>query len=315
MFGSPSITDELVTIRDYLRFAVSCFHQADIFCGHGTDSLWDEATYLVFHGARLPIDADQRVLDARLTLDEKKRILNLIEKRSVEKIPAPYLTNEAWFCGLSFYVDERVLIPRSPMAELIEQGFQPWIENEKGYGAWLGEDAPVHRILDLCTGSGCIGIACAMAFPDAQIDIVDISSDALKVAQVNVDKHGVTDQVCVIESDLFAALGNERYDIIISNPPYVDEAEIDDLPPEYHHEPMLGLAAGKDGLDIVKKILKQAGDHLTENGILVVEVGISDQALIDQYPDVPFTWLEFERGGNGVFLLTAQQVKECASQF
>lgn len=315
MSGSTSITDELITIRDFLRLAVSRFNESDVHCGHGTDSLWDEAVYLVFHGAHLPMDSDQRVLDARLTHDEKKHILNLIEKRSQNKVPLAYLTNEAWFCGLPFYVDERVLIPRSPIAELIEQGFQPWINQAMGYGSWLGDEAPVSRILDLCTGSGCIGIACAMAFPDAQVDVTDISPDALDVAQMNVNKHGVTDQVFVIESDLFEALGNERYDIIVSNPPYVDADEMDALPSEYHHEPELGLAAGVDGLDIVKRILKKAGDHLTENGILIVEVGASEDALVEQYPDVPFTWLEFERGGSGVFLLTAQQIRECASQF
>lgn len=310
-----SVTQDLHTLRDYIRWAVSRFHEADIHCGHGTDSLWDEAVYLVFYGAHLPIDSDGRVLDARLTSTEKKHVLDLIEKRSSEKIPVAYLINEAWFCGLPFYVDERVLIPRSPIAELIEQEFQPWLGQQKGYGAWLGDDVSVHRILDLCTGSGCIGIACALAFPEAQVDITDISPDALVVAQMNVNKHGVADQVYVIESDLFEALGNERYDIIVSNPPYVDADEMTALPTEFRHEPELGLAAGVDGLDIVKRILKKAGDHLTDDGILIVEVGLSEDALVEQYPNVPFIWLEFERGGSGVFLLTAKQLAEHAADF
>lgn len=315
MSANELVTSELKTIRDYLRLAVSRFHATEIHCGHGTDSLWDEAVYLVFHAASLPFDADQRVFDACLTHEEREHIMALIEMRTIQKIPMPYLTHEAWFCGLPFYVDERVLIPRSPIGELIEKGFQPWIGEQHGFQSWLGEDASVNRILDLCAGSGCIGIACAVAFPNAVVDLADLSTDALEVAQINVDRHDLHEQVRVVESDVFSALKGERYDLIVSNPPYVDADEMDALPDEYRHEPELGLAAGDDGLDIVRRILKEAANHLTDHGLLVVEVGASELALIAAYPNVPFTWVEFENGGQGVFVLTAQQLKENAAEF
>jgi ribosomal protein L3 glutamine methyltransferase len=292
------IEDDLITIRDFMRWGVSRLTQEQAFCGHGTDSLWDEVVHLVFSSLHLPWNTDQRVLDARLTREERKRLVEQIEKRSRDKIPNAYLLNEAWFCDLPFYVDQRVLIPRSPIAELIQHEFEPWLAGRN-----------VTHILDLCAGSGCIGIACALTFPEANVDLVDISSDAIAVAQINIEKHAVQAQVKVIESNLFGGL-TQRYDIIVSNPPYVDAVEMAALPAEYRHEPVLGLAAGEDGLDIAHRILREAKNYLTDNGLLIVEVGASEEALINAYPEVPFTWLEFANGGSGVFLLTAQQVKE-----
>jgi len=290
---------ELQTIRDFIRFAVSRFNEAGLYFGHGTDNAWDEAVALVLHTLHLPHYIDPRVLDARLIQEEKNQLFQLITQRVTKRLPVPYLTHEAWFAGLSFYVDERVLVPRSPIAELIEHHFQPWIDANK-----------VERILDLCTGSGCIAIACAQAFPNAQVDASDISPDALAVAKINVLRHSVEDQVTLHESNLFAKLPKQKYDIIVSNPPYVSAQEMDELEPEYLHEPSLGLAAGEHGLDFALGILSKAADYLTPHGILVIEVGNSEIALMEKFPRVPFIWPEFERSDGGVFLLTAEQVQE-----
>ncbi len=287
----------LSSIRDFLRWATSRFNEAGLSYGHGTDSSWDEAVALVLSALHLSHDVDRSVLDARLTQTERDKVCELIERRVSERVPVPYLTHEAWFAGLSFYVDERVLVPRSPIAELIEHQFQPWVDPDQ-----------VQTILDLCTGSGCIAIACAKAFPDSEVHASDISTDALAVAKINVLRHEVEDQVILHHADIFTDVPELKYDIIVSNPPYVDAAEMAALPAEYHHEPRLGLAAGEDGLDIALKILKQARHYLSPHGILVVEVGNSEHALIEAFPDVPFTWLEFQRGGGGVFLLTAEQL-------
>ncbi len=288
---------ELHTIEDMLRWCVSRFNAAGIYYGHGTDNPWDEAIALVMHTLHLPVELGNEVRRARLTSSEKQRIIELAIRRVRERVPVPYLINSAWFAGYEFFVDERVLVPRSPFAELIEQGFQPW----------LGEKA-VHQVLDLCTGSGCIAIACAHQFEEAQVDAVDISPEALQVAQINIESHGLLDRVYPIESDGFAVLKGQKYDLIVSNPPYVDAEDMADLPEEFHHEPELGLASGPDGLELTRKILANAAQHLNEGGLLFVEVGNSMVALNDQFPTLPFTWLEFERGGHGVFMLTREQL-------
>ncbi|HAO33558.1 MAG TPA: 50S ribosomal protein L3 N(5)-glutamine methyltransferase [Candidatus Competibacter sp.] len=289
----------LQTIRDLIRWGASRMNEAGLHFGHGTDNAIDEAAALVLHALHLPPDLHGEYFQSRLTPAEKQAASRLLERRVTERKPAAYLTNRAWFMSLPFYVDERVLVPRSPLAELIERHFAPW----------LPANRKVEHILDLGTGSGCIGIACAYAFPEARVDLVDVSADALEIARRNVVEHGLEDQIEVVQSDLFSALKGRRYDIIISNPPYVDLAELDALPVEYQHEPRLGLAAGEAGLDVVKEILRQAGGYLGRDGLLIVEVGNAQYPLCEAFPDVPFTWLEFERGGQGVFLINAAQLK------
>ena len=294
-----SCVDELDTILDFFRFAVSKANQAELFYGHGCDTAWDDMLVLTLNALDLPYDMDKSLLTARLTHSEKVQLAGILKKRIVDKIPTPYLTNKAYFCGLEFFVDERVLIPRSPIAELIENRFSPWLIEEE-----------VNLVLDLCTGSGCIAIACAHAFPEAHIDGIDISDDALAVAKRNVEKLDRESQITLYQSDVFSSLPQKRYDIIVSNPPYVGRDEMATLPSEYNHEPVLALEAKDNGLAIVDKILYQAKDYLTEHGILVVEVGNSDLALMDKYPQVPFMWLEFEHGGSGVFILDKEQLDE-----
>jgi ribosomal protein L3 glutamine methyltransferase len=290
--------DQLTTLRDYVRYAISCFNEAGLFFGHGTSGPLDEAAALVLHALHLPYDLPGGYFQSTLTRGEREKVIDLMDRRIRERKPLAYLTHEAPFAGQQFYVDERVLVPRSPIAELIEAEFSPWIEPDR-----------VERILDLCTGSGCIAIACALAFPDAEVDAVDISAEALEVADINRQRLEVEDRVRTIRSDLFTALKGERYDIIVSNPPYVSSAEWQDLPVEFHAEPRLGLESGADGLDCVRRILAAAPDHLTDEGILIVEVGSAAEALVSAFPEVPFCWLEFERGGDGIFLLTAEQVR------
>ncbi|MDC0661883.1 50S ribosomal protein L3 N(5)-glutamine methyltransferase [Marinobacter sp. SS21] len=288
--------DDLHTVRDYLRYVSSQFAASPLFFGHGSDNVWDEAVQLVMRSLHLPLENNTLFLDARLTRQERQLILERAHRRVDERIPLAYMLGEAWFMGMPFYVDERVLVPRSPIAELLQSGLQPW----------LG-DKPVGRILDLCTGSGCIGIAAATVFEEAEVELSDISADALVVAARNIDFHEVGDRVQAIQSDLFENL-HGRYDVILSNPPYVDAEDLAAMPEEFHHEPELGLAAGVDGLDIAHRILVQAADYLTPGGLLIVEVGNSWVALDAAYPDLPLTWLDFEQGGDGVFVLTAEEL-------
>ena len=295
---------ELATIRDFLRWSVSLFNEHQLVLGHGFDDPWDEAVALVLHALHLPWDTDVRIQDARVLPAERKVICSLLARRVLERVPSAYLTGVGWFAGIPFQVDQRVLIPRSPIGELIEKQFAPWID-----------PAAVESILDLCTGSGCIGIACAQYFPDALVDCADLSEDALDVAERNVLDLGFEQQVNVIYSDLFEALDSRTYDIIVSNPPYVDKQDMDALADEFHHEPRMGLEAGNDGLDIVRKMLPELSRHLNPGGIAVIEVGNSWEALEDAYPQVGFTWLEFERGGMGVFLLTKEQIDHHQADF
>lgn len=293
----------LRTPRDCLRWGESCLRRGGVFLGHGTDDHGDEALALLLHVLALPHDTDPRMLDARLLPHELEAFVALLARRVNERVPTPYLTGQAWFCGLPFQVDERVLIPRSPIAELIEAGFQPWLD----------PDQPL-RALDLCTGGGCIAIAMAMAMEDAEVDASDISADALAVCQANIDHYGLGDRVRAVLSDGFDGLRG-RYDLIVSNPPYVDAADLAAMPEEFHHEPELALGSGVDGLDFTRRILARAADYLNDDGVLIVEVGNSDQHVMAAWPEVPFLWLEFERGGHGVFLLTRQQLIDHREHF
>ncbi len=287
----------LQTIRDFIRYGASRFNAAGLCFGHSYDNAVDEATHLVLHTLHLPHDLSPVYAASRLTADEREQLLAVFERRIEQRIPVAYLTGEAWFCNLVFEVSPEVLIPRSPFAELIEHGFQPW----------LG-DSEVHHALDLCTGSGCIAIAMAVNFPDWCVDAVDISSEALAIAERNRINHAVEDRLECIQSDLFDGLRGRRYGLIVSNPPYVSDEEVDALPEEYRHEPALGLRAGDDGLDLVLRILRDAPDHLEEGGVLMVEVGASDQRLMATLPEVAFQWVEFERGGDGVFVLDREEL-------
>ena len=291
-------THEFQTIIDFLRFGLTEAHVSKLHYGHGTDNAWDDIRALILGSLSLPDDIEPQLLQARLTKEEKVMLLQQLKRRIIDRVPTPYLINLSNFAGLSFFVDNRVLIPRSPIAELIHQQFTPWINPDK-----------VTRVLDLCTGSGCIAIACCYAFPNAHCDAVDISPQALEVAAVNRARHELEDELTLIKSDCFSALESVNYDIIVSNPPYVGAAEMCTLPKEYSHEPNIALETDNNGLALVETILFNAHAYLSEQGILVVEVGNSDEALQEAYPHVPFTWLEFEYGGHGVFILTRQQLQ------
>jgi len=299
------VTNQLHTIADYCRYGATLFNQAELFYGHGSDNAFSDAYTLVMYALSLPVEVNSSLMNCRLIESEKEEILALFNRRVEEQIPVAYITNIAYFAQLPFYVDERVLIPRSPIGELIESHFSPYITDEK---------AP-KRILDLCTGSGCIAIACASYFADAEVDAVDLSVDALNVAQINIENHGVSEQVIPIQSDVFSGVEGQSYDLIVTNPPYVDQYDIDTLPAEYLHEPEMGLGCGVDGLDIVRKILAQSAEHLNDEGLLFCEVGNSEVHVKALYPDVPFIWLTFERGGHGVFMLTKAQLVEFAATF
>ncbi|TCJ96206.1 [LSU ribosomal protein L3P]-glutamine N5-methyltransferase [Volucribacter psittacicida] len=297
------VEKDLHSIKDYLRWTYSHFNQADIFYGHGYDNPWDEASQLVLTALNLPPDVPSELYDAKLTQTEKQRIIDLVIARIEQRIPVAYLTHTAWFCGLPFYVDERVLIPRSPIGELIQQGFTGLLEHSP------------KRILDMCTGSGCIAIACADRFEQAEVDAVDLSLEALNVTEINIERHQLQHRVFPIQSDLFDQLPADQYDLIVTNPPYVDSEDLADMPAEFQHEPMLALEAGQDGLLLAKRILAKAADYLTEQGVLVCEVGNSMVHLIEQYPQVPFQWLTFKQGGDGVFALTKAQLVQYRDLF
>lgn len=285
-------------LQDILRWGFTQFNKSNLYFGHGTDNAWDEILYLVLSTLELESHLNPCFLAASLTLAERRLLIGKIRQRVEERIPTAYLVNKANFANLSFYVDSRVLIPRSPIAELIQREFSPWIE----------DTTRINTILDIGTGSGCIAIACAYALPEARIDAVDTSKEALAVAAINVATHKLQGQINLIHSDLFQNLNNRLYDIIISNPPYVDADDFASLSVEYQHEPAIALAAGKDGLDFVVQILKHAKKYLKEKGILIVEVGNSKKALIKRYPKIPFLWLEFENGDAEIFLLTQEQL-------
>lgn len=293
-----AVVEDLATIQDMMRWAYSYFNTSDLYYGHGYDNAWDEAQQLVLAALYLPADVPEAMYQSRLTLVEKERVIRLIETRLGTRQPVAYLTNSAWFCGSEFYVDERTIVPRSPIGELIMQKFAGLIDHEP------------KRILDMCTGSGCIAIACAQQFLEAEVDAVDLSLDALDVAQINIERHGLAERVFPISSDLFNDIPQDKYDLIVTNPPYVDEEDLDDMPQEFHFEPEMSLGSGTDGLDITKRILAQAADYLTDNGVLVCEVGNSMVHLIEQFPTVPFNWIEFKNGGLGVFSLTRAQLVE-----
>ena len=285
------------TINAVLAEIAEQFSQADLYFGHGTETPEDEAFYLVFTVCQLPFDSGPEVYEQAVDADELMRIHQIAEQRIQTRKPMAYLLNVAWFAGYPFYVDERVLIPRSPIAELIHQQFAPWGDADK-----------VRRVLDLCTGIGCIGIATALMMPGIQVVCSDVCPDALATAQRNCDDYELNDRVNLVVSDVFERIEG-RFDVIISNPPYVDATDIASMPSEYEHEPVeLALASGNDGLDCTRKILQQAADHLTDDGILIVEVGNSQEALLHAYPELPFTWLEFEFGGDGVFLLRREDL-------
>lgn len=289
---------ELVTVRDLLRFAVSRFNGAKLFFGHGTDNAWDEAAYLVLHTLNLPLDRLEPFLDARLLEEEREAVLAILQRRIDERLPAAYLTNEAWLGEHRFHVDERVIVPRSFIAELLHEQLTPWVEDP-----WAVESA-----LDLCTGSGCLAVLTALAFPEARVDAVDLSADALAVARRNVDDYGLAGRIRLVQSDAFANLNGQRYDLIISNPPYVDAESVAALPAEYLHEPELALGSGEDGLDLTRIILREAKGHLNPGGLLVVEIGHNRDALEAAFPTLPFTWLETSSGNQYVFLLREEDL-------
>ena len=285
--------NELSTLRDLMRFAVSRFNEAGIFFGHGSDNAWDEAAYLLLHSLHLPVDQLDPYMDARLTGAERTSALETIRRRITERVPAAYLTKEAWLGDFRFYVDERVIVPRSHIAELLREQLSPWVNDP-----WA-----VERVLDMCTGSGCLAILAADAFPEAAVDAVDLSPDALAVARINVEDYGLDERIRLIQSDAFFAIPDEKYDIIISNPPYVNAESMAGLPEEYRREPDMALASGEDGLDFVRTLLTEAAQHLNPDGILVVEIGHNKDELERAFPRLSFVWLDTSAGDRFVFML------------
>jgi ribosomal protein L3 glutamine methyltransferase len=306
MMHFPRLAEELFTIRDWLRFTVSQFEESEIFFGHGTDNSYDEAVWLIMSALHLPHDTLNNFLDAVITEAERKKLAHLIEQRITKRIPTAYLLREAWLRGFKFYVDERVIVPRSFIAELLdfnddgEHGLQPWIEHPE----------LINSAADICTGSGCLGVLLANAFPDAAIDVIDISPDAIAVCNINIANYGLESRVQAIQSDMFAALKGKKYDLIISNPPYVDAPSMAKLPTEYRNEPQIALGSGADGLDHTHTILREAAKHLNDDGILVVEIGHNRDALLAAYPHLPFIWLQVESGNQFVFLLSKKELSK-----
>ncbi|HQR50390.1 MAG TPA: 50S ribosomal protein L3 N(5)-glutamine methyltransferase [Methylophilaceae bacterium] len=294
----PRAAEQLFTLRDWLRFAVSRFEEAGIFFGHGTHNSYDEAVWLILSALHLPHDTLENFLDAVVTEDERRVLAHLIERRITERIPTAYLVREAWLGDFKFYVDERVIVPRSFIAELLREQLAPWVENPE----------EVVSVADICTGSGCLAILAAHAFPNANVDAIDISDDALAVARRNISDYGLDEHVHPIKSDMLSSLMGKHYDIIISNPPYVDAPSMETLPQEYRQEPGLALASGDDGLDHTHTLLHNAVNHLNPGGYLIVEIGHNRDALEAAYPDLPFTWLEVSGGDQFVFMLTREQL-------
>ena len=288
--------EALRTVRDLVRWGASAFNRAGLVYGHGTDNALDEAFHLVLWALKLPYDLPAVYLEASVTPSERATVLELLQARVQTRKPAPYLTGEAWFCGLTFEVDERVLIPRSPIAEMIEKRFEPWLT------------VPPQGILDLCAGSGCIGIACAYAFPEAGVDLLEIDPGALQLVERNIVRHHLQGRVNAVAGDLFQPLGGRLYELIVSNPPYVPTAEWQALPPEFQHEPRLALDAGPDGMDVVERILREAPQYLADEGLLVCEIGGSQEEFLERFPDIPVSWPEFEKGGDGVFVINRDEL-------
>ena len=315
--------ENLTTIRDFIRFGVTALRQYDAHLGQGTEDFFAESSALVLQTLALDWSANPEILDSKLLPSEVAEFISLLERRINEKVPTSYLLNLAYFCEKPYYVDERVLIPRSPIAELINNRFAPYCLDENHQPREADNNLPENpnpkmprRILDMCTGSGCIAIALAYAFPEAEVDATDISKDALEVAAINAEHHNKQFEVALLESDLFTKIPAEnQYDLIVSNPPYVDAEDMADLPEEFRHEPELALAAGQDGLDLVRKMLAQAADYLTEDGLIVIEVGNSEWAMRQNFNTVDFHWLTFEKGGSGIFALTAAQCRQYRDLF
>ncbi len=295
--------DELITLRDWLRWIMSRFTEADLFFGHGTDNAWDEAIWLLLATLKLPQDRLEPFLDARLTRAERLTVWNALQQRIVRRFPTAYIVQEAWLGSFRFYVDERVIVPRSYFAELLEDGMAPWVEDPE----------KITSALDLCTGSGCLAILMAHTFPHAQIDAIDLSSEALAVARRNIVDYGLADRVQAVESDLFAAVAGKRYDLILSNPPYVTAAAMAALPAEYRHEPALALAAGHDGLDVVRRILDEAANHLNPGGFIAIEVGHNRELVETAFPDLSAIWLDTASSSEKIFLVSHESLCEYAS--
>lgn len=293
-----SARQELLTLRDLIRYGVSRLNAAQVALGHGSDNAWDETVYLVLHALHLPLDTLEPFLDARVLSEERNRVLELIDRRVTERVPAAYLTNEAWLRGHRFYVDARVIVPRSPIAELLDEGLSPWVQDAQA----------VDSVLDMCTGSGCLAILSALAFPYAQVDAVDVSPDALEVARRNVDDYGMGDRLALHQSDLFDSLPERQYDVIVCNPPYVNSGSMDVLPQEYRHEPHLALAGGADGMDLVRRILQAAPRYLSENGVLVLEIGHERDFFEAAFPELSPVWLDTEEASDQLLLLTREQL-------